>query len=237
MKKLRKLLGLFAAAFAMCMVFALGAKVNAADVEIGVIKEDNNVNLMSVSNVAIDYVYSDGRSAGFTIGYNGNYQYTRVGIFDINGNLVAQSDNLSYALITGLQPNKLYYYRAQSVSGRGGVATSAWSEPKAFTTILDKKVKVKGVKGEKAFTVKIPKIAGIKNYTVSMSTKRDKGFKKVKTVKPGKKVTITKMKKKSFKFGKTYYIKITPKTNTNLTCGGNRPSTYYVYFYKTYRLK
>ena len=45
-----------------------------------------------------------------------------------------------------------------------------------------------------------------------MSTKRDKGFKKVKTVKPGKKIKITKMKKKSFKFGKTYYIKITPKT-------------------------
>lgn len=28
MKKLRKSLGLFAAAFAMCMVFALGAKYN-----------------------------------------------------------------------------------------------------------------------------------------------------------------------------------------------------------------
>ena len=236
MKNLRKSLGLFAAAFALCMVFALGAKVNAADVEIGVIKEDdNNVNLMSVSNVTIHYVYSDGRSAGFDIEYNGNC--TRVGIFDTNGNLVAQSDNPHYVLITGLQPNKLYYYRAQSVSERGGVATSAWSEPKAFTTILDKKVKVKGVKGKKAFTVKLPKIAGIKNYTVSMSTKRDKGFKKVKTVKPGKKVTITKMKKKSFKFGKTYYIKIAPKTNTNLTCEGNRPSTYYVYFYKTYRLK
>ena len=33
MKNLRKSLGLFAAAFALCMVFALGAKVNAADVE------------------------------------------------------------------------------------------------------------------------------------------------------------------------------------------------------------
>ena len=240
MKKFRKSIGLFAAAFALCLTFAVGAKVNAADVhaEVGsVVDKKDEMSLMNVSSYGLSYVYTDGRTAGFDIAYDYDGQYTRIGVFDVNGRLVGQEDALSYALISGLQPNKLYYYRAQTVSGKGGVATSAWTNPRAFTTILDKKVKVKGVENKKAFTVKVPKVAGIKNYTISMSTKRDKGFKKVKTVKPGKKIKITKMKKKSFKFGKTYYIKITPKTKTNMNCEGNRPSTYYIYFYKTFRFR
>ena len=61
----------------------------------------------------------------------------------------------------------------------------------------------------------------------------DKGFKKVKTLKPGKKLTMTKFKKKAFKTGKTYYIRIQVKTKKNITCGNYYQG--YVYFYRTLR--
>ena len=114
-----------------------------------------------------------------------------------------------------------------------GTPTSGWSEPKAFVTATDNKFKFKGIKNKKACSIKVPKIAGVKNYTVSMSTKRDKGFKKVKTLKPGKKLTMTKFKKKAFKTGKTYYIRIQVKTKKNITCGNYYQG--YVYFYRTLR--
>lgn len=59
MKKLRKSLGLFAAAFAMCMVFALGAKVNAADVEMQIGSADGQVQTMAVPEFAVSYISSD----------------------------------------------------------------------------------------------------------------------------------------------------------------------------------
>lgn len=45
----------------------------------------------------------------------------------------------------------------------------------------------------------MPKVKGVKKFTLYMSTKSDKGYKKVKKVKPGKTVVISKFKNKAFK--------------------------------------
>ena len=45
--------------------------------------------------------------------------------------------------------------------------------------------------------------------------------------------TMTKFKKKAFKTGKTYYIRIQVKTKKNITCGNYYQG--YVYFYRTLR--
>lgn len=43
-----------------------------------------------------------------------------------------------------------------------------------------------------------------------MSTKKNSGWKKIKTLKPGKAITISRFKGKSFKYYKNYYYKIVP---------------------------
>ena len=56
---------------------------------------------------------------------------------------------------------------------------------------------------------------------------------KVKNLKPGKKLKMTKFKKKAFKIGKTYYLRIQVNTKKNITCGNYYQGS--VYFYRTLR--
>lgn len=233
MKKLRKSLGLFAAAFAMCMVFALGAKVNAADVEMQIGSADGQVQTMNLPDFGVSYISEDKSTAGISVNYQYGDGWNRVGLFDANDRLIAVDDTTSYARFTGLSKNTVYYYRVQKASGLNGTATSAWSEPKAFTTAMNNKFKFKGVKNQKACTIKVPKINGVKNYTIYMSKKSTGGFKKVKNLKPGKKLKMTKFKKKAFKIGKTYYLRIQVNTKKNITCGNYYQGS--VYFYRTLR--
>lgn len=232
MKKIRKSLGLFIVAFALCMVFGISAKVNAADVEMKIGNAGSDeVQMMNVPDFTVSYISSDKSSASFSIQYSYSGQVTRIGVFDINGNLVAYDDAYSYATVTGLRKNQVYYYRAQTMTTLNGVPTSGWSEAKAFTTAESGKFKFKGVKGQKACTIKVPKIKGVKNYTLYLSKKSDAGFKKVKTIKPGKKIKLTKFKKKAFKLGSTYYLRVMVNTKNNITCGNYYQG--YIYFYRT----
>lgn len=237
MKNLRKSLGLFAAAFALCMVFALGAKVNAADVEMQIGNADaekGEVQTMSsLPNFNIAYISSDKTRASVAVDYKDGDDWNRVGLFDENDRLIAVDDTTSYASFSGLSKNKVYYYRVQKVSELNGTAISPWSDAKSFTTLDSKKIKFKGVKNQKACTIKVPKVNGVKNYTLYMSTKYDKGFKKVKNIKPGKKIKLTKFKKKSFKIGKRYYIRLQVNTKKSVTCGNYYEGS--VYFYRTIR--
>lgn len=234
MKKMKKSLGLFIVVFALCMVLGIGAKVSAADMkmQIGDAGEDS-AQLMNIPDFAVNYISSDKSYASFSIQYSYDGQITRIGVFDINGNLVSYDDAYSYATVTGLKKNQVYYYRAMTVTTLNGTPTSGWSEAKAFATIDGEKFKFKGVKNQKACTIKVPKIKGVKNYTLYLSKKSDKGFKKVKTLKPGKKIKLTKFKKKAFKIGNTYYLRVLVKTKNNITCGNYYYSS--VYFYRTLR--
>lgn len=72
------------------------------------------------------------------------------------------------------------------------------------------KYKVRQVGKSRKVKIKTPKVAGIKNYKIYMSTKKNSGWKKIKTLKPGKAITISRFKGKSFKYYKNYYYKIVP---------------------------
>lgn len=64
--------------------------------------------------------------------------------------------------------------------------------------------------GNRRFKIKTPKIAGIKNYKIYMSLKKNGGWKKIKTVIAGKAVTVSKFKGKALKKKQNYYYKIIP---------------------------
>lgn len=237
MKTMKKSFGILVAVFAFCLAFAVTAKVDAAEVasKIGNVAEEAAVaETMDVptSNFAVTYISSDKTYAGISVAYVGGY--TEVGIFDVYGNLVATDVCASYATFSTLTPNSIYIYRARNVdydSTAGGyVPLSDWSAPKAFSTV---KYSLKTVKGKKAFNVKAPKIAGVKNYKLYMSKKSDSGFKKIKVLKPGKKYKITKFKKSDFKFYKNYYIKIVPQLSSGIACEDLSLARFYIY--KTYR--
>lgn len=237
MKTMKKSFSFLVAVFAFCLTFAVTAKVDAAEVasKIDNVAEEAAVaETMDVptSNFAVTYISSDKTYARISVAYAGGY--TEVGIFDVYGNLVATDICASYAIFTTLSPNNIYIYRARNVaydsSVRGYVPLSDWSAPKAFSTA---KYNLKEVKRKKAFTVKAPKIAGVKNYKLYMSKKRDGGFKKIKVLKPGKKYKITKFKKSDFKIYQYYYIKVVPQLSSGIPCEDLALASFHVY--KTYR--
>lgn len=91
---------------------------------------------------------------------------------------------------------------------REGFPLSEWSETIGYVTYNGKNVKQVGKKLQVSY--KLPKIKGVKKYVISISTKKDKGFRKIKTVKPGKKAIIKNYKGKAFKLYKNYYVQIKP---------------------------
>lgn len=232
MKKLRKSLGLFAAAFAMCMVFALGAKVNAAQksIEGGILIDEGNlttqpmVGNMTTDNFVISGASLSNGSITVAVARPADADYVEVELCDRNGAHIASDEASIYAFFDNVKNNTVYLYRARAytkdydyTTGQYVTTYGNWSGYRAFVKVKCKGMKSKGIGSRKQVTFKVPKIKGVKNFTVTMSTKRDKGFKKVKTVKPGKKITVTKFKKKNLKRFKSYYFRITPKLNNKIS--------------------
>ena len=81
--------------------------------------------------------------------------------------------------------------------------------------------------------VKWPKVKGATSYTIFVSTKRDSGWKKTKTVSAKKKkATIKKIGKKKLKKGKYYYVYVRPNKKVggkNIFSTFNNASIPYVY--------
>lgn len=89
------------------------------------------------------------------------------------------------------------------------------------------KVKLKKV-GSKKLKVSWNKVNGATSYTVYMSTKKDSGYKKVKTLKKTS-LTVKKFKKKALKKNKTYYVYVVANKKVgkkNIKSGVS--STYYL---------
>ncbi len=102
---------------------------------------------------------------------------------------------------------KTYYYKVRAYRSEGGkVSYSAFSAAKSYSLIpaATKFKSVKNIKGKKV-KLKWKKVSGVTGYEIYRSTKKNKGFKKIKTIKKGKTVTFT---DKKLKKGKTYYYKI-----------------------------
>lgn len=56
--------------------------------------------------------------------------------------------------------------------------------------------------------IKMPKISGVKSYKVYMSYKKDRAWKKLKTVKAGKSIVVSKFKGKALARNKNITIKL-----------------------------
>ncbi len=83
----------------------------------------------------------------------------------------------------------------------------AWSDYKYYATAS--KITVKRSANKKKITLNWKKITGAAGYRVYISTKKDSGYKKVKSLSAKKtKYTITKYGKKKLSKNKTYYIRL-----------------------------
>ena len=122
------------------------------------------------------------------------------------GSFTHRVQSLYYAFFT-LKKNQLYYYRVRATSYNYStgqyVPVSNWSYGYGINTGVCT-VKLSG----KKVRIKTPKVKGVKKFTLYMSTNRTKGYKKIKTVKSGKTITVSSFKKKSFKKYKDYYYYI-----------------------------
>lgn len=101
-----------------------------------------------------------------------------------------------------------YQYRIRTyVETSTGKKYSKWSDYNYIG--LSKDEKDKCVISGRKIKASWGKVSGATGYTVYISTKKNSGYKKVKTLgKKGTSITITKYNKKSLKKGKTYYVKV-----------------------------
>lgn len=236
MKKMKKI---FAFALAFMMASALQAPVNAAEKATVQAVNQENVQATVQANTYTHGVYSlyyntTSKKAPLTIGVTSNasdsyyYKY-QVQLLDYKKKKVIAESTCSVYAFFNLKKNQLYYYRVRATAydyrqGRY-VPVSGWSYGHGINTAICT-VKLSG----KKVKIKVPKVKGVKKFTLYMSTKSDKGYKKVKTVKPGKTVTISKFKKKAFKKGKYYYYNVA--SNKNQT---RLKHNFYIYTRYVYR--
>jgi hypothetical protein len=149
-----------------------------------------------------------------------SYQYYELKVTN-GSNIVAEAQTSGKnILINGLSRNKVYDLYVRTVTEDPityEITYSNWTHVKKFSTSVpdfgtNSKKKVKGV------WIKPPKIKGVTKYNVyigySKSNTWSNGmkFKKVCTIKPGKKKKITRYKGKSFKSKKgMYYFRVVPQ--------------------------
>lgn len=108
----------------------------------------------------------------------------------------------SYFYLKNISSNQYYKIRVRGyVNLNGKKVYGAWSDP--IYTHLKTNLKLKFV-GSKKINVSWNKVAGATSYTVYSSDKNE-GYKKVCTTKKNS-ISVTKVKNKKLKSGKTYYF-------------------------------
>ena len=139
-------------------------------------------------------------------------------VLNNKGNVVEVSEqNGGITYFSYLKKNRLYYYQIRETQ------TSAYPWEEDFTGEWTKKVpfviaQYQLSQGRKV-RIKMPKISGVKSYKVYMSYKKDRAWKKLKTVKAGKSIVVSKFKGKALARNKKYYYKIVPSKGVNATIG------------------
>ena len=143
-------------------------------------------------------------------------------VLDSKGNVVEVSEkNGGITYFSYLKKNRLYYYQIRETR----TAVYPWEEDsigewtkKVPFVIAQYKLSQVGT-GRKV-RIKMPKVSGVKSYKVYMSYKKDRAWKKLKTVKAGKSIVISKFRGKALARNKKYYYKIVPSKGVNATIGG-----------------
>lgn len=142
-------------------------------------------------------------------------------VLNNKGNVVEVSEqNGGITYFSYLKKNRLYYYQIRETQ------TSAYPWEEDFTGEWTKKVpfviaqyQLSQVGTGRKVRIKMPKISGVKSYKVYMSYKKDRAWKKLKTVKAGKSIVVSKFKGKALARNKKYYYKIVPSKGVNATIG------------------
>lgn len=142
-------------------------------------------------------------------------------VLNNKGNVVEVSEqNGGITYFSYLKKNRLYYYQIRETR------TSAYPWEEDFTGEWTKKVpfviaryQLSQVGTRRKVRIKMPKISGVKSYKVYMSYKKDRAWKKLKTVKAGKSIVVSKFKGKALARNKKYYYKIMPSKGVNATIG------------------
>lgn len=203
MKKLTKI---FAVAMVVLMAFSIQMPVSAAE------------KATTTEGVWAKITYLDSQYVEMTC-YDKIDEDFEIQLHDYKGKLI-DSDSGVYGFYFFVNKNKLYSFRIRGIKADYEnaiedeipyVPYTPWSNSVYFTTA---EYKTAQVKKSKKIKVTVPKVAGISNYKVYMSLKKNSGFKKVKTLKSGKSTTVTKFNKKALKAKKTYYFKFVPNKGT-----------------------
>lgn len=227
---MRKISKVFTCIFVFMMAFVLQLPVNAAEsAAIPVIDKATEATTMmtDVTNQNFAPYYKSDKEICYQVAVPSDVTGVQVILYNYKGKKAAVQNALSSSYGTVVRTvkfkiakNQAYTIKARTyLSVNGTMIYGKLSEARAFTTVANVKVKYKYnySTGKKKYTVIIPKAKnakGIKSFTVYISRNQSKGYKKVKTVKPGKNVNISKFKGKAIKTGQIYYIKIVP----NLKC-------------------
>lgn len=163
------------------------------------ITDVENIEFYAYSNIAdFEWKKSDSRDG---------YQYY---IYDNSNKRIysGKSYNNSVSVSTSkLKKDQFYRIKVRGYVNLANNKTAygSWSDTLYFAKTPQESVKAKNSSG--GIKVSWKKVTGATNYTVYISTKKNSGYKKVKTVtKPN--LTITKYGKAKLKSGKTYYIRI-----------------------------
>ncbi len=226
---MRKITRIVAAVLALMMVIAVQVPVNAAEkTAVATLNKEVEATTMmtDVTNQNFAPSYKSDTEICYAVGVPADVTGVQVCLYNYKGKKVATQNVFpaSYGAVVRyvrfkIAKNKTYTIKARTyLTVNGTTIYGNLSKARAFTTLVNIKARYKANyrTGKKSYTVILPKaknVKGIKSFTVYISKNRDKGFKKVKTVKPGKNVTISKYKGKAIKTVQTYYIKVVPNLN------------------------
>lgn len=163
----------------------------------------------------------NGAGRKLTVAFKDTSQAKQVQLLTRKGKLVKEAYVKKSCAFRKLRKNRLYYYRYRYVSydeaGRTYRAVSSWSVKRPVSTF---RIKVKHSDGEIVF--KVPKTPGIKKYRLYISTRRHRGYKKEKTLRPGTQVRVDEVKGEELVKYKLYFYQIVA-----ITKKGKKAENYY----------
>lgn len=147
-------------------------------------------------------------------------EYYDMRILNRKGKIIRFKREFGWTMFKGLKKNQLYYYQIREVYapvyGNINATEGNWTVKVPFVLA---EYPVSQVGTARKVRIKMPKIQGVKEYKIYMSYKYKKEWKKLKTVKAGNSIIISKFKGKALKKNKEYYYKIVPNEGKNATLG------------------
>ena len=166
---------------------------------------------ISTKNFGLSNVSSGG--VDFIVYKPTNATKVELEVYNAKNKRVSKQTMYKYSNRVKLSKGMAYKYRVRAYYTNDSTKKTYYGNWSNYRYFGYTNATIKSAK--KSLKVSIKKGTGISSYTVYVSTKKNSGFKKVKTFKVGKKskysTTIKKYGKKKIKGGSSYYVKIVPK--------------------------